>query len=174
MFVSDQRLCRVRIGTARAGLVNLAHGGWLDGASVAAYHDGLDQLLRVGPCGDVPSLSRQVQVHFLDPVDRGDSVTVGMRWEATGVTGRLFPALDANITLTAEGDQATRLALNGVYRSPLGALGGGLDRALLHHIATATIHSLITRISKALEGTAPARGGAGLPERWQAGLETAF
>ena len=100
-----------------------------------------------------------MQAHFLDPAERDGSVTVGMRWEATGVTGWLFPALDANITLTAEGDQATAVTLTGVYRSPLGALGAGLDRALLHHLATATVSSLLTRMGKALEGTEPSAGG---------------
>jgi hypothetical protein len=174
MFVSDQRLCPVGIGAARARLVNLAHGGWLGGASAAAYRDGLDQLLWVGPFGEVPGLSRLVQAHFLDPVERDGSVTVGMRWEATGVTGRLFPALDADITLTAEGDQATAVTLTGVYRSPLGALGAGLDRALLHHVATATVSSLLTRMGKALEGTEPSAGAAGCPLWWEPGPETAF
>ena len=173
MFVSDQRLCPVSIGAARARLVNLAHDGWLGRASVAAYHDGLDQLLRVGPFGEAPSLSRRVQAHFLDPVDRDGSVTLGMRWEATGVTGRLFPALDADITLAAEGVQRTRITLTGVYRSPLGVLGAGLDRALLHHVATATIHSLLARMSAALEGTAPEPGDAGAPGWWQPRPQTA-
>jgi hypothetical protein len=60
-----------------------------------------------------------------------------------------------------------------VYRSPLGVLGAGIDRALLHHVAAATIHSLMTRMGKALEGRAPAPG-AGAPERWQTGPQTAF
>jgi hypothetical protein len=174
MFVSDQRQCPVGIGAARARLVNLAHGGWLGGASAAAYQDGLDQLLRVGPFGDVPGLSRLVQAHFLDPVDRDGSVTVGMRWEATGVTGRLFPALDADITLTPEGDQSTRVTLTGVYRSPLGALGTGLDRAALHHVATATVHSLLTRMGRALEGAGPSADAAGSSLWWEPGPETAF
>jgi dienelactone hydrolase len=60
-----------------------------------------------------------------------------MRWEATGVTGRLFPALDADITLTAEGDQATAVTLTGVYRSPLGALGAGLVAARFDFVSRA-------------------------------------
>ena len=99
---------------------------------------------------------------------------MGMRWEATGVTGRLFPALDANITLTPEDGQNTRVTLTGVYRSPLGALGTGLDRALLHHVATATISSLLTRMGKAVEGTEPSAGAAGSPLWWEPGPETAF
>ena len=174
MFLAEQYLCPASIGAARARLVNLAHRGWVSTASAAAYQDGLGQLLWVGPVGDVPGLSRLVQVHFLDPVDRDDATVMAMRWEATGITGRLFPALDANITLTAAGDQNTQMTLTGVYRSPLGALGAGLDRALLRHVATATIHSLLARMSKALEGTAAAPGDASAPEWGQAGPEAAF
>jgi hypothetical protein len=172
MFVSDQRVCPVSISAARARLVNLAHGGWLGGASAAAYQDGLN-LLQVGPFGDVPGLSRRVQAHFLEPIDRNDSVTLGMRWEVTGAASGLFPALDANITLAAEGDQSTRITLTGVYRSPLGALGAGLDRALMHYVATATVHSLLTRMSEALEGTAAARADAGAPGWRQTGPQMA-
>jgi len=174
MFVSDQRLCPVSFGAARARLVNLAYGGRLSQVSAAAYQDGLDQLLRVGPFGDVPGLSRLVQAHFLDPVDRDGSVTIGMRWQVTGVTGRLFPALDADITLTPEGGQNTQVTLTGVYRSPLGALGAGLDRALLHHVATATIRSLLTHMGRALEGVEPSADAAGSSLWWEPGPETAF
>jgi hypothetical protein len=65
----------------------------------------------------VPGLSRLVRVHFLDPVERDGSTTMAMRWEATGITGRLFPVLNANTTLTAAGDQSTQMTLTGAYRS---------------------------------------------------------
>jgi hypothetical protein len=50
-----------------------------------------------------------------------------------------------------------------VYRPPLGALGAGLDRVLLHKVATATVHSLMTNMASALEGIAPAPDAAGAP-----------
>jgi hypothetical protein len=173
MFLSDQRMLPISIAAARARLANLVHDGGLSGTSETAYQDGLNHLLWAGPFGNSPGLSRLVRVQFLDPVDRIDSVTTGMRWEAIGVTGGLFPALDANITLTAEGDQHTRMTLTGVYRPPFGTLGAGLDRALLHKVATATIHSLMTRLSGALEGTAAAPGDAGVPKPREIGPETA-
>jgi hypothetical protein len=86
-----------------------------------------------------------------------------MRWEATGVTGGLFPVMDANITLTTEDGEATQMTLTAVYRPPLGALGAGLDRVLLHKVATATVHSLMTNMASALEGIAPAPDAAGAP-----------
>jgi hypothetical protein len=85
-------------------------------------------------------------------------MSVGLRWEATGVTGALFPALDADIRLSDEDDRGVRVALTGSYRPPLGGLGTELDRLLLHTVATATIRTLLVRIAAVLEGAAdPAR-----------------
>jgi hypothetical protein len=173
MFLSDQRVLTISIAAAGARLANLAQSGWLCGASGAAYQDGVDHLVRVGLPGDLPGTSRLVRVQFLDPVYRVYSVTMGVRWEAIGVTGGLFPVLDANITLTAEGDQHTRMTLTGVYRPPLGALGAGLDRVLLHRVATATVHSLMTDMSRTMEDTAAVADDAGAPELWEIGPETA-
>jgi hypothetical protein len=125
MFLADQRLCPVSIGVARTRLTDVAAGGWLSQASAAAYRDGLDHLLWGGPPDDPSSLSRLTRTHFLDPVHQEDSTTMGMRWEATGPTGQPFAALDADITLTAEGDQHTRMTLTGVYRPPLDPAGTG-------------------------------------------------
>jgi hypothetical protein len=174
MFVSDQRLLTVSIGAARARLAHLVDGGWLGGASQAVYQGGMDHLIRVGPFGDLPGASRLVRVQFLDPVERDGSVTVGMRWEAIGVTGGLFPVMDANITLTAtEGEEGTQMTLTAVYRPPLGVLGAGLDRVLLHKVATATVRSLMTSMASAVEGNAPAPSQAGAPVWWENGPETA-
>jgi len=163
MFLSEQRLCRVDIGAARARLADLVHRSWLGGASAAAFQDGLDQLLWAWPPDGMAAVPQLVQAHFLDPVHRDEFTVIGMRWDAIGVTGQLFPALDADITLTAEGGQHTRVALTGAYRSPLGTLSGELDRALLHQAATATIGSLLTRMSGALQSTTPAPGDRGAP-----------
>ena len=172
VFVSEQRVLSVSIGAARARLANLVHDGWLGGAAEAAYRCGADHLLRVGPLGEVPGLSRLVQVQFLDPVEHGDAVTVGMRWAAAGVAGGLFPVLDGDIELAAEGE-GTRVTLTGVYRPPLGAVGAGLDRVLLHRVATATLGSLLAHLAQALAGTAPAAAKAAAPVWWQTGPETA-
>ena len=72
------------------------------------------------------------------------------RWEATGPGGRLFPALDADIWLTPAGEHAARLSLAGVYRPPLGALGAGLDKAVFHRVADATVQSLLARVADVL------------------------
>jgi hypothetical protein len=149
MFLSEQCLCPAGIGAARARLAGLAGSGWLGAACAAAYQDGLDQLLWTWPPDDTPNRSRLVQAHFLDPTHRPGSTTMGMRWEATSATGAPFPALDATITLAPEG-RRTQITLTGVYRSPLGPPGAGLDRVLLRQAATSAISSLLARLNGAL------------------------
>ena len=111
MFVSAERVLGASVGAAQMRLANLLRNGWLGEAAHSAYQGGMDHLLRVGPLGDTPGASRLVRVQFLDPVYRDGATTVAMRWEAIGVTGGLFPVLDADIKLSAEPDEGTRLAV---------------------------------------------------------------
>ena len=159
MFVADEIVLDIGFPAAQARLVNLARRGGLSGASRAAYGDELSAVIRVGPFGDAAGASKLVRVRFLDPVCRGDGMTLALRWEATGVTGALFPVLDADLTLTPAGQQATRLALVGSYRAPLGGLGAGLDKAILNRVATATIRALLQNVADSLvsPGAAAAR-----------------
>jgi hypothetical protein len=72
--------------------------------------------------------------------------------------------LDADLQLRGEGLEKTRIMLNGCYRPPLGCLGAGLDRAVLHNAATATIRALLRGIADAL--TEPTHG----PAHYQIGV----
>jgi hypothetical protein len=83
-------------------------------------------------------------------------MTVGMRWEATGATGALFPVLSANISISPSWDQTARLTLAGSYRPPLGRLGAGLDRAVMHQLVAATMRSLLRNVAAAF--TSPPAG----------------
>jgi hypothetical protein len=150
VFVGHEVLINLSFGAAQARLVNLAHGGALDGASQGAYGDGVGTLLQVGPVGTMPGLSKLVRVQLRELVAHEDSAVLTLRWEASGASGALFPVLDADITLTPAGESATRLTLAGAYRAPLGALGAALDRAILHRVATATVASLLRRTASAL------------------------
>jgi hypothetical protein len=44
----------------------------------------------------------------------------------------------------------TRLVLAGSYRPPLDGTGATVDKIVLHHVATATISSLLRKIAQAL------------------------
>jgi hypothetical protein len=90
-------------------------------------------------------------------------MTVALRWEATGAAGGLFPVLDAHISLAPAAEHATRLALTGSYRPPLGRIGAALDKAILNRVAAATIHALLHSIADALTSRAATRYAATTP-----------
>lgn len=148
---------------ARARFLRLAHGDWLDRPSQDAYADGLDGQVRVGPLGSVRGASKLVRVSLLDPVPRDDMVLVPIRWEATGRMGRLFPVLDANLILGTGSHGQAELRITGAYRPPLDGLGEGLDQAVLHRVAGATLRSLLRRIAATLAGQAADAAGPDLP-----------
>jgi hypothetical protein len=150
MFASGQQVIDVPMSAAQPRLARLLYGGWLSQASDEAYRRSADDLLRVGPLGARPRTSRLVRVRFTDPAYRDGEMRVGLRWEAVGVTGALFPALDADIRLSADGER-TRVGLTGAYRPPLGAFGAGLDRLALRKVATATIAAFLTGLCGALK-----------------------
>jgi hypothetical protein len=77
-------------------------------------------------------------------------MTIWLYWEATGAAGGLFPALDADLTLMAKGQEQTQLRLHSYYRSPLGCLGAGLDRAVMHRVASGTARALVRSVAGAL------------------------
>jgi hypothetical protein len=70
---------------ARVRLRHLIDRGVLHGVSEAAFEGGRQALIRVGPFGSAPGVSKLVRVWMLEPVCRGATVTVPLRWEATGV-----------------------------------------------------------------------------------------
>lgn len=172
MFVVHEVMIDTRFEPAAARLADLVSQGTLHGPSEAAYEGGLDAVLRVGPFGDTRGVSKLVRVRYLDPLRRGDTMTVPLRWEATGVAGELFPVLDADLTLATGGDGRSRLSLTGTYRPPFGRTGAALDRVLLHRLATATVRRLLTDIAEALaDTTAEAGSGTGGASRHQSPAE---
>jgi hypothetical protein len=172
MFVSQHLPLLVSAELAQARLVNMVAGGGLGSASHSAYACGIEQFFKVGPFGQAPGPGKLVRALFMPPVCRDDTVVIGMRWEATGPSGGLFPVLDANITVAPGADASTAtLTLEGSYRPPLGALGAGLDRVLLNKVATATVRAMLGDVAKVLldpgevtDGADPRRLAAAGPE----------
>jgi hypothetical protein len=160
MFLAEEVVVGTGARQAQACFVSLLHGNWLAETSETAYGQTVTGLLRVGPAGGVAATL--VRVSFLDPIYRDDTMSVGLRWEAAGAAGSLFPVLDANITICPDGDKTARLALTGSYRPPLGHLGAALDTAILHRVATATIRSLLHHVAEAITHPMPAEDG----RRW--------
>ena len=99
MFTSQELIVDAGFAAARAQLARMVAGGGLAGVSRDAYEGALTRLIRVGPFGDAPGISKQVQVRLIGPVRRDVITTVWLRWEATGPAGGLFPVLDADLLL---------------------------------------------------------------------------
>lgn len=148
MFIGAEIPLEVGFNAAQARLANLAHGGLLRRASENAQKWGADQA-QVVPGGAL-GLSKLVNVQFRHLVTHEDSAVWALRWEANGTAGALFPVLDADIRLTQAGEQATVLAVSGTYRPPLGGLGAGLDRAIMHRVAEATIRVFTRQLGVAI------------------------
>jgi hypothetical protein len=144
MFIAEQVGLEISVAAAAARLSNLISDSSLVQASHEAWTEGH---ARVGP---IPGLWKLVTVRYLEPAQQGTTTTVGVRWEATGIAGRAFPVLDANLTLTPDQQQAAILSLHGTYRPPGGQIGAELDRAVLHHLAQATLRSFLTRVADAI------------------------
>jgi hypothetical protein len=171
MFVCEELRLTAAFPAARDRLAALAHSGSLltaaqaasDGAATsdgAGTSDGGTGLTRVGPLGPVRGLSRVVEVQLGELVAHDDSAQLALRWEVAGQGGGLFPALDADITLGRVDDRATTLTLTGVYRPPLGSVGAGLDQAILHRVAVATIRDFLGRVGSAISSPASASADA--------------
>jgi hypothetical protein len=120
-----------------------------------AYLAGLVMLTRAGQFGDVHGLSKKVRLEMLEPRRVDDVLRVPLRWVVTGRGGQLFPALDADLDITAIDEQRCVLSINAVYTPPLGGIGAGVDELMLHSAARATVRSLLRGLGRALLDPSP-------------------
>jgi hypothetical protein len=152
MFVREDIQLKASFHVALNGLAGLSRGDRLLDESKAAYGHGVSGTAKVGPpLGSWPGVSKVVNIEVGDLVTHVASASLALRWEASGPGSGLFPALDADITLSTDGEHATVLTLTGVYRPPLGSLGAMLDRAFLSRVATATVKDFLSRLAQAIE-----------------------
>ena len=76
---------------------------------------------------------------------------VPLRWQAE--RGRLlFPELAADLEVAAVSldPPLTQLTIIGAYEPPLGLLGAGADRLMLHRLAEATVHRFVHEVADEL------------------------
>jgi hypothetical protein len=154
MFVTRELIVDAEFGAARARLkqiVQAADGVGLTSMSRDAYEQALTRLMSgdTTGTGGAPVASQLVEVRLKGPVKRDDTRAVWLRWEAAGEASGLLPTLDADMVLAAEGEDKTRVTLNGYYESPLDGLPDS-ERSLLHHLASATIRTLLQNVADAL------------------------
>jgi hypothetical protein len=95
-------------------------------------------------------LARDCVVH-LTPIRRDAMIALyTVTWAP--VAGGPFPRFSGTISLpTADGYESCRIALDGTYEPPLGALGEAFDRTLGRAIAESTGRDLLERIAIFIE-----------------------
>ncbi len=149
MFIGGETRAAVSAAAATARLACPAGGDVLVRASYAAWEE---VTAGIAPLG-LPGL---VLVHSRGPVRRGAVSVLILRWEAADANGQRFPVLDADITLVPDGEQATLVGLDGVYRPPPGA---GLCPVIAYLVTAATTRSFLGRIVAAITDPAAVRRG---------------
>jgi hypothetical protein len=173
VFVGDRILADAGFAAARRQLGRLAGDGVLLGAAEYAYGAGITGLAEAaGVTGEPPRLAG---VRPGELTETAGCARLALRWEAVGANGALFPALDADLTLTPAGEATTLLALAGIYRLPE-QMGAELNPAIVRCFAAVTIRGFVARLACAVMHPA----GAGLlaelaaqdspprPPAWQA------
>lgn len=110
----------------------------------------LSRKLRVAVGGFDVSNDVRIEVGDFEPRAVTRSV-VPLRWHAE--KGRLlFPQLTAELEVAAIvfDPPLTQLTVSGTYEPPLGALGAGADKLLLHRLAEATLHRFTHEVADEL------------------------
>lgn len=158
MFVQAQKALPLHIEAAGAALAVALAGGLDDesrraaeeGAAVFTYEDAGNR-----------TFGQPVLVELLPAERVGCTVVVPLRWEAAGKAGRLFPWLDANLTLSGDGTGGSVVSIVATYRPPADAdadvdieidrdPGAGFDRTVLSHAVDATLAALLEEIAAKL------------------------
>jgi hypothetical protein len=127
---------------SRLGRLRSSLEAWAD----VAYREGEQLRARVGPS---PSVALEVSLEIGSSEIHSMGLVYPLHWTATGATV-LFPELNADLILSKEGSHWTTLTLRGNYDPPLGPLGRLADRAILRHVAEATVTDWMERLASAL------------------------
>lgn len=163
MFVAHETRLPLSYELTQARLASLVQRGSLTSVCEDVYGEGMTALLRVGPGLPGLGISRLVRVRCRELVTHGESAVLAFRWEALGPGGSLFPALDADLTLRPLTTERSLLRIDGAYRPPLGSFGAAIDRAILNHVAAATIRDLVLRVAARIERAEPVLDGLARP-----------
>lgn len=110
----------------------------------------ISRTLKLEVAGFEVSKDVSIQVGEFVPREATRSV-VPLRWRAE--RGRmLFPELAADLEVASVSfnPPLTQLTVTGSYEPPLGLLGAGADRLMLHRLAEATIHRFIHEVADEL------------------------
>ena len=149
MFVEAEFVVPLPLGVAKEALDRAVADGGLVAESRRAVEEGLVFLMPVGPRGS-QGPARDVLVRLLPVHQSGDRYLLPLRWEVTGPAGQLFPTLDGNMGLTADGELMSRLSIVASYDPPMGRLGTTIDKAIMSRVANATMTSFLHEVGAQL------------------------
>ena len=148
MFIGDHVQLNIGFAAARTRLGNLASRGVLLCASEHAYGETITGL--ADAAGSVLGACQLARVRPGDIAETRGTAQLPVHWEVTTGDGTLFPALDADLTLTPAGDQTTVFALTGVFRPPPGLADAGVGHEIVCWFAAAAIRMFLARMASAL------------------------
>jgi hypothetical protein len=150
MFLSEQATVPVAFPAVAARLDNLAGGGALKSASQAAFAEATARLRRAGR---LAGGSQLVQAEFGSLRLQQSSAVIALRWEAPGPGGSRYSALDAEITVSPEGQDETVVRLAGEYEPPPDLP----DRRAARKVATVTSRDFVGRVAGLVAEQEPGR-----------------
>lgn len=111
---------------------------------------------RVGFSAPVARISKEVELTLGEPEVVGDWLVIPVAWRATGPS-QLFPVLDGKLTVEPLGPHSSKITLAGTYQAPMGPVGQGIDDALMHNVANATLEDFVAGVAARLAELAGSR-----------------
>lgn len=119
----------------------------LDSWADVAYREGEELRARVGPGGG--AVAKEVRLEIGTAEIHRSGLIYAVNWSATGAEV-LFPRLEAELSISHDGHDQTRITIDGTYQPPLGTLGKVVDRVVLRRVAESTVKSWVDRLADAL------------------------
>jgi hypothetical protein len=101
---------------------------------------------------DIAIEVRSIEEHARGP-DGSPSMRLSLQWEAAD-TPRLFPFMQAELSVYPLTSTETQLDFAGHYEAPLGALGTAMNAIVGHRIAEASVHRFLNDVARHLRETA--------------------
>lgn len=114
----------------------------------AARYEAADRNAALFRIGRGPRALRPLVIVTTGPPRRTNrSVVVPLRWDPVSLE-HLFPALEADLELSALDDVASRLSMSVTYRAPFKRIGESIDRLGMHRAAEFAVREFLAEIGE--------------------------
>ena len=119
---------------------------WLAGVAQESLGRGSRLSAEVGLNVGGRRVQRRVDVSLGTPLWLPSATVIPVEW-VDHSRAALFPKLRAELEVVGLGRQRCQLAINVRYDPPFGVVGTIADRALLHHVAEATVKDFLDHVA---------------------------